>query len=183
MDRQRTRIQDWTHGIAVAKYGAMTAGNIVLMKFLPVMLPLAVKWVEYHERKILRSGVPLGGQELADAARVGVKFPEKIRLMHVDRIPLLNSEGLRLLALLLPMLSPNTVGLSLGYGIYVRSRWSHHRELIAHECVHTGQYERYGSTTGFLRAYLGECLQFGYLSAPLELEAIERSASLRTISG
>lgn len=91
----------------------MTAGNIVLMKFLPVMLPLVVRWVEHQERKILRLGVPLGEQELLDAARVGVRFPEKIRLMHVEKIPLLNSEAVRVLALLMPMLSPNTVGLSL----------------------------------------------------------------------
>lgn len=157
----------------------MTAGNIVLMKFLPVLIPLIVKWVEHQERKILRLGVPLGDQELLNAARLGVRFPEKIRLMHVDKIPLLNSSAIRFLALLMPMLSPHTVGLSLGYGIYVRSRWSQHRDLIAHECVHTGQYERYGSTAGFLRAYLGECLQYGYLAAPLEQEAINRSAGLR----
>lgn len=48
--------------------------------------------------------------------------------------------------------------------------------MIAHECVHTGQYERYGSAAGFLRTYLGECLEYGYLATPLEQEAIQRSA-------
>lgn len=161
----------------------MTAGNIVLMKFLPVVLPVVVKWVEYQERRILRLGIPLGDQELLDAADVGVRFPEKIRLMYVDKIPLVNSGVIHLLTLLMPTLTPHTAGLSLGYGIYVRTRGSRHRELIAHECVHTGQYERYGSATDFLRAYLSECLQYGYHAAPLEQEAINRSASLRDRAG
>jgi hypothetical protein len=35
--------------------------------------------------------------------------------------------------------------------------------------------ESYGSPLSFLRAYLTECLGFGYPDAPLEQEAIVRS--------
>lgn len=157
----------------------MTLGKIVVLKFLPVILPVVVRWVEYHERKILRLGVPLRDQELLDAARVGVIFPEKIRLLQVDKIPLLNGGFFKFLGHLVPTLSPHTVGVSLGYGIYIRSCGSDQRGLLAHECVHTGQYERYGSAAAFLRAYLSECLEFGYPAAPLEQEAIRRSANLR----
>ena len=53
------------------------------------------------------------------------------------------------------------------------------RHLIAHECVHTGQYERSGSVAGFLRAYFSECLEIGYPDAAMEQEAVMRSADLK----
>ena len=49
------------------------------------------------------------------------------------------------------------------------------RRLLAHECVHTGQYERLGGFKPFLKAYLRECIDPGYPDGPLEREAIERS--------
>ena len=44
---------------------------------------------------------------------------------------------------------------------------------MAHELVHVMQYERLGGVRPFLRAYVYECLRFGYAAAPLELEAVE----------
>lgn len=145
---------------------------------LPGLLPLAAWWVAFHERRILLHGVPLSPQGLQDAALMGVAHPEEIRLMKVDRIPWLNGQMVRLLSRIMPAVSCNTVGLSLRYGIYVRSKYWGSRHLIAHECVHTGQYERHGDIAGFLRAYFTQCIELGYPAAPLEQEAILRSEKL-----
>jgi hypothetical protein len=150
----------------------------LMTRLLPLALPFAAAWVEWHERRILRSGIPLSATGLADAARMGVVHPEKIRLMQVSRIPVLNSPLMKTLSRLIPSISANTVGLSLRYGIYIREPWEGDRFLIAHECVHTGQYERSGSVTAFLCAYFAECIEIGYPDAPMEQEAILRSASL-----
>ena len=150
----------------------------LLLKFLPLFLPLASFWVVWEERKILRHGVSLSPEALLDAAKMGVAHPEKIRLMKVDRIPWLNGRCVKLLSRLIPTISPHTVGLSLRYGIYIRSRYWGNRHLVAHECVHSGQYERAGSVAGFLRAYFTECIESGDPDAPLEQEAIMRSAAL-----
>ncbi len=148
------------------------------LAFLPLFLPIAAFWVEREERKILRHGVPLSADGLIDAAKMGVAHPEKIRLMKVDRIPWLNGWFVKLLSRAIPAVSSNMVGLSLRYGIYIRSRYWGNRHLIAHECVHTGQYERSESVAGFLQAYFTECLEAGYPGAPLEQEAIVRSAGV-----
>ena len=150
----------------------------LLLTFLRLLLPLAAKWVEREERKILQSGVPLSENGLLDASLMGVAHPEKIRLLRVERIPLLNSALVKALSRLIPTISPNTVGLSLRYGIYIRARYWGDRHLIAHECVHTGQYERHGSIAEFLRAYFTECIETGYPDSPMEQEAILRSAAL-----
>jgi len=146
---------------------------------LPLVLPLASTWVGAHERKILRLGVPLTDGELADASLMGVKHPEKIRLMKVDHIPLLNGALVKIASRIIPAISVNTVGLSLRYGIYVRSRHWRNRSLIAHECVHTGQYERMGGISKFLRAYFTQCIETGYPDAHLEQEAVIRSSALQ----
>jgi hypothetical protein len=145
---------------------------------LPFVLPLASAWVGAHERKILRSGVPLTDAELDDASRMGVEHPEKIRLMKVDHIPLLNGTLVKIASHIIPDISVTTVGLSLRYGIYVRSRYWRNRSLIAHECVHTGQYERLGGISKFLRTYFTQCIETGYPDAPLEQEAVIRSSGL-----
>jgi hypothetical protein len=70
-----------------------------------------------------------------------------------------------------------TAGMALRYGIFVRSDSIADPALLLHECCHTGQYERMGSLTAFMRRYLMECLRFGYADAPLEAEA--RAAVIR----
>jgi len=149
-----------------------------LSHLLPLVIPIAAKWVEREERRILMNGVPLNQGGLQDAARMGVENPEKIRLMKVNQIPLLESHFMRILSRAFPAILCNPTGVSLGYGIYIHSRYWGNRHLIAHECVHSGQYERYGSRERFLHAYFGECLIYGYPDAPLEQEAILRSADL-----
>jgi hypothetical protein len=148
------------------------------LKFLPLFLPVATFWVEREERRIIRKGTPLSAEGLMDAARMGVAHPEKIRLMKVERIPWLNGPVVKLISRVVPAISASTVGISVRYGIYIHSRHWGDRHLLAHECVHTGQYERFGSVVGFLRAYFTECLETGYPDAPLEQEAITRSARL-----
>jgi hypothetical protein len=143
------------------------------------LLPLAAAWVEEHEARILESGVALNPSQLSDARRVGVAQPERVRLLTVASIPSPEESVLRAAAEATGLVSPLTAGLSLRYGIYVRRDFAADRFLIAHELVHTAQYERWGSVSAFLRQYLHECLTIGYPEAPMEQEAILTSEGLR----
>jgi len=64
----------------------------------------------------------------------------------------------------------------LQYGIFIRLDCWRDRALIAHELVHTAQYERLGGILPFLRQYLFECVTIGYPEAPMEQEAIAVAA-------
>lgn len=150
-----------------------------MLAFLPWIIPLAAAWAKRQEGFILSRGVPLDERQLLDASEMGVAFPENIRLMRVDRIPLLNHWVIRAISRHVPSMCFDPVGLSVGYGIYIRSRYWGNRHLTAHECVHAGQYERYGCHRGFLHAYFSQCILHGYPDAPLEQEAIMRSGDLR----
>ena len=152
-----------------------TSSPNLLLRLLPAILPLAVNWAKRRESAILSSGKPLDERELAAAAFVGVAHPERIRILEVERIPLPKMPLLNLAARLTGLMSENTAGMALRYGIYVRREYSGNLHLIAHECVHTARYERFGGFTPFLRQYIRECLEVGYLNSPLEREAISRS--------
>ena len=145
------------------------------------LLPLAAKWAARLERRILREGVPLLAEEMADARAVGVQAPERVRLLSLARLPKPTDPILTAAAAAIQFLTPATRGLALQHGIFIRSDCWRDRHLIAHELVHTAQYERMGGIEPFLRQYLLECASIGYPAAPMEQEAIVVSARLRNL--
>ncbi len=139
------------------------------------LIPLAVEWAETQQEEILKSGVSLDFKLMDDARILGVKVPEKVRLLKTPQIPLPDTPFLRKVATQTNLISPNTVGLTLYYGIFIRSDYWGNRPLIVHELAHTMQYEREGGFKGFLEKYLYECTNIGYPQAPMEQEAINLS--------
>jgi hypothetical protein len=138
-----------------------------------ILLPLAADWASEQEKRILREGVPLSGQEMSDAVAIGVREPQRVRLLRVEAVPMPTHPQLRAAAEAIHFLGPETRGLTLHYGILVRWDCWRERPLIAHELVHAAQYERLGGMMSFLRQYLLQCLTIGYANAPMELEAAE----------
>lgn len=139
---------------------------------LEELLPLAGQWAFAQEQRALCEGVPLSKAEIADAKLIGVKNPDRVRLLRVDTIPAPAHPMLRAAAASLNFLTAAPRGLALEYGIFVRSDYWRDRALIAHELVHTTQYERLGGIVPFLQTYISQCATVGYANAPLELEAI-----------
>lgn len=149
-----------------------------LLAQFETLLPLAANWAADLEQRILRQGVPLSEEEVLDARAIGVRDPERVRLLQLESVPVLTHPMLKAAAAAIQFLTPSTQGLTLQYGIFVRSdRWRD-RALIVHELVHTAQYERLGGILPFLRQYLFECLTIGYPAGPMEQEAIAVAARI-----
>jgi len=146
-----------------------------------MLLPLATKWAAAVEKRILREGVPLSEQEMGDARAMGVREPQRVRLLALAQVPAPRNLTLRSAAAAIQFLTAETRGLALRYGIFVRSDCWGERALVAHELVHTAQYERLGGIRPFLRQYLHECLTIGYPAAPMEQEAIVAASRLDTL--
>lgn len=140
---------------------------------MPAIIPIAAAWIARQERIILKKGEPLNAQQLADAVAAGVAGPERLRLMLVEKVPLACPLCLQSIAITLGLNSPQTIGLTARYGIYIQRDFAADRALIAHEIAHTAQYERLGGIAPFLRKYLSECLLEGYPFGSLEIEAAE----------
>ena len=135
------------------------------------VLPLAAQWANQQQRRVLSVGVPLSETELADAKAIGVRNPDRVRLLCVDSIPMPVHPMLKAAASSMHFLTGAPRGLALEYGIFVRTDHWRDRALIAHELVHTAQYQRLGGIIPFLQTYLAQCASVGYSNAPLELEA------------
>jgi hypothetical protein len=142
------------------------------------LLPLACVWAEEQERFILREGSCLSATQNADAESIGIAYPDRVRLLSVHAIPLPDDPALREAAMATQLITPNTAGLTLRYGIFIRSDYWGDRALVFHELVHTWQYERLGGFEPFLRQYLHECITIGYPASPMEQEAVNMTASL-----
>ena len=122
----------------------------ILIQHFDTLLPLATEWATAQEEMILESGAPLSPQGLLDAKKMGVGYPERIRLLKVASVPMPINPLLRQAAEATNLISPNTGGMAIRYGIFVRQDCWNNRSLIAHECVHTSQYERFGGIGEFL---------------------------------
>ncbi len=138
---------------------------------LEMLLPLAVNWAREQQEIILAEGVPLSEPELFEARRVGVKQPEKVRLLSVPTIPYPAHPLLQAACRVTNFVPESPRGLTFLHGIYLRSDYWRDRSIVVHELVHTAQYERLGGIGPFLRSYLGECMIFGYANSSMENEA------------
>jgi hypothetical protein len=141
-----------------------------------MLLPLACEWAAKQEQRILATGEALSEAMLAVARQLGVKERERVRLLYVPEIPLPDDPVLRAATLQTEFLSPRTRGLTLRYGIFIRSDCGSDPTMVIHELCHTAQYERMGGFEPFLRQYIFECLTIGYPEAPMEQEVIELTA-------
>jgi hypothetical protein len=142
------------------------------------LLPLACEWATTQEQRILATGEALSNTMLASARLIGVSAPERVRLLYVPEIPIPDDPALRAAVEETHFLSPLTRGLTLRYGIFIRSDCRSDRTIVIHELGHIAQYERLGGFEPFLRQYLFECLAIGYPEAPLEQEVIELTARI-----
>ncbi|WP_446900771.1 hypothetical protein [Burkholderia sp. YIM B11467] len=143
---------------------------IDLADILPSALPAAVAWAEAEAARGIARGAPLTPAQVDDARTVGVAQPERIRVVIVDRMPFPETPTLAAIARDTGLLSPGTIGLTLGHAVYVL-RGHDTRRLLTHEFRHVHQFEAAGSIGAFLARYLQEIATVGYHDAPLEADA------------
>lgn len=141
-----------------------------LAGILPALLPAAVAWAMLQERAAISGGEPLTPDGLRIARRAGVLVPGRIRVRTVDALPVPDDPELREAAIRAGLIAPGMVGLTLGYGIFVR-RGHADRRLLSHECRHVQQYEAHGGIAGFLPVYLAQVARDGYADAAFEIDA------------
>jgi hypothetical protein len=89
-----------------------------LLNLLPSLLPYAYAYAEKHQNLILKEGIPLTAEEVADARRAGVRDPEKIRRLCVATIPEPDNDEVLFAAKRSGLFQNGSSGLTIGYGIY-----------------------------------------------------------------
>ena len=132
--------------------------------------PKAIAWVRSQSDFLARSPKGLMPPALRIATAVGVTHPERIRVIVTKSFPSPDDMELATAIAEFEVLTPQTVGMTFGYGIYIRSDQELNLQLLAHECRHVKQYEEYG-VEGFIVRYLSQIAAVGYPNAELEVDA------------
>ncbi|WP_433933295.1 hypothetical protein [Brevundimonas diminuta] len=117
---------------------------------------------------------PLSPEQLELAVQIGIKHPEKVRLVFVDAIPFpMHDAQMREAGERMGFTGPGVINnaQAFGYTIWVRKDFVLDRPRLAHELVHVEQIERSASFESYARNYMLELLSFGHEKMPLELEA------------
>ena len=137
---------------------------------LTELLPQAIVWAKEQSELALKRGEPLNALGLKVAQAVGVKHAERIRISTLSELPAPEDAELRRFAAEQNLISPDTRGFTLGYGILIR-RGELDLPLLSHECRHVYQFEEIGSLEAFLPLYLRQIADFTYHDAPYEQDA------------
>lgn len=130
----------------------------------------AISWAEQAALIGLENGITLNDDQTQVAKQVGVIHHERIRLLQTDEFPFPRDAGLQKAAIEFGLLGPSTVGLTLGYTIFIRPSVFTSR-ILAHERRHVFQFECAGSLPAFLGEYLQQIVEHGYRNAPMEIDA------------
>ena len=141
-----------------------------------LVVPFACAWARRQESIILRAGVALSGAQATTATHMGVLHPDRVRLLAVAQVPPLN-RLFRCVGQRFRFIPPEIAGMTLGYGIFIRSDCWGDQRLLVHELAHVLQYERFGGFRAFLTQYLCECINPGYPRGELEQEAKRAEAA------
>ena len=118
------------------------------------LAPLAYQWAKAQEELILSRGSSLGPKAAADARKVGVQDPARVRVLVVDRIPMPENKELAEASRRSHIITDACRGVAIGYGIIIRADAWGDRELLVHQLVHVAQCERSGGLESFVREYL-----------------------------
>jgi hypothetical protein len=138
------------------------------------LLPQYISWAVATDQEGMKKGQTLSEKELLLADKIGVKSPEKIRIVYVDEVPYpYENEHLKQMGLSLGFIGENIINEAqvFGYSIYVRKDLDFTFSKLAHELVHVMQIERTGSFSVYALQYLTDLAKYGYAKAPLEVEA------------
>jgi hypothetical protein len=138
------------------------------------LTPLALRWINETEVELSQQGRSLTNEEITIAQAVGVKAPERVRLIILESFPLPDNETLRADAMRYGLGSSSEGGRTMGYLIMLKEKYAQQHWILAHELTHVAQQEQMGREA-FLRRYIAEQELMGYRRAPLELEANRRA--------
>jgi hypothetical protein len=141
----------------------LTVIPVVSQEEFDRIVPLACAWAKSQEQLILQYGAPLSPRYANDAARVGVREIDRVRVLIVDKISLPEDPYLAEVARRWQIIPDTAPAIAVGYGIAVRADGWSNRELVLHQLMHVVQRERFADTESYIREYLVarlKCAQF-----------------------
>jgi len=158
-----------TNAIAATKASDMDKQQLAAQ--LPLIAERTIAWAQVREADSLKAGVALTHEQVNLSRSVGVKHPERIRIVVVDAIPLPDEPVLRAAAQGVGLSQSWAAGLTLGHAVILRRGFEKEARLLSHEFRHVAQYEAMGGIGPFLVSHLKSLAEVGYEDSPFERDA------------
>lgn len=146
-----------------------------VVAIVDALLPKAVENARLMQARALEVGKPMNDEWLSIARDLGVRHPEKVRVVVVRRIPKIATADRLSRAEPLMTLNASIAGLAAGYGIYISRDYADKPWVLGHELVHVAQFEELG-LEGLTRQLITEKLTLPGRLIPIEREAIDVSS-------
>ncbi|GFD68401.1 hypothetical protein [Alteromonas sp. KUL106] len=147
-----------------------------------VLLPQYIEWARETDQKGLNDGVPLNEKERLLASEIGIKHPEKVRIIYVDQVPYpYENFALKVFGEAVGLVGEGIINNAqvFGYSIYARKDFVLNKPKLAHELVHVLQIER-TSLDDIVTQHFFDMAEYGYDKAPLEVEAVKANEKYST---
>jgi len=133
--------------------------------------PDTLAWYHACETAGLAQGRPLDAGQMALARAVGVRQPERVRIVAGFTYPAPADPKFEQAIQTTIRSAPVPLAAStFGYAIFINPNDIGIRSVLAHELTHVAQFERLGMP-GFVHQFVLQLTLFGHLRAPLEREA------------
>lgn len=166
-------------GIVIVIISGLVFFHQKLVSF--IVLPQYIAWASDTEVAGLSMGELLNEKQLVIAKEIGIKNPEKVRLVYVDEVPFpYENVVLRVVGEALGFIGEGIVNNAqvFGYSIYVRKGYLLTTPSLAHELVHVLQIER-SSLEQVITQHFADLIKYGYENSPLEVEAFQANEKYR----
>ncbi|WP_143484320.1 hypothetical protein [Pseudoalteromonas piscicida] len=142
---------------------------------MQILLEQYLTWTQKIESQGREIGDPLDKNGLALAKEIGIKHPEKVRIIYLDTVPFpIENKALKAMGESLGFIGEGIINNAqvFGYSIYVRDGYELNRPKLAHELVHVLQIER-ANFAKVLHQHIADMQKYSYDKAPLEVEAFK----------
>ena len=132
------------------------------------------------ESYALEHGRKLTPNEMKYAKTIGVKYPEKVRVMVTSDFPVPSNKEVLKGFKELGFDSMLVAGITYRYGIYIKSSWLVSKEyVLSHELIHVRQVEKTNNFKKYMRTYLIQAFSYEYFEMPLEKEAYKETEDFK----
>lgn len=127
---------------------------------------IIIQWFKEQEQYILSNGENIPSKLYSFLHFHNAhSLIQKIKIVYVDGIPLPRELEMY------DEIKNEPRGLAVGNGIYIDEKYKADETLLKHEIVHVIQFNRFDNIDSFIKQYIKEYLQYGYIEMPLEKEA------------
>jgi len=140
-----------------------------------VVIPPYVEWASQTDALGLENGKRLDEKQLEIASEIGIKHPEKVRIVYVNEVPFpYENLILKTVGEALGFIGEGIINNAqvFGYSIYVRKGYEMTTPRLAHELVHVLQIER-ANLEQVITQHFSDLANYGYENSPLEAEAFQ----------